>query len=73
MALARASGVPTPNIHRLAAFFDPATPPLPEGSAKIPLDWRGVAAWGAGLGALLAVIFWISGRLRHEDLRSQEV
>lgn len=38
--LIRRSGVPTPVIDRLKKYFDPDTPPLPEGSADIPLDWR---------------------------------
>jgi ketopantoate reductase len=37
--IARA-GIPTPVIDSLKKYFDPDTPPLPEGSAEIPLDWR---------------------------------
>jgi 2-dehydropantoate 2-reductase len=56
-ALARRTSVPTPASERLYTFFDPATPRMPEGSAEIPLDWRGV--W-LGLGALAGIlgIFW---------------
>ena len=57
-ALARQASVPTPASERLYTYFDPATPRVPEGSAEIPLDWRGV--W-LGLGALAGIlgIFWL--------------
>ncbi len=44
-ALARATAVPTPAIDRLYQYVDPNTPTVPEGSAAIPLDYRGV--WAA--------------------------
>jgi 2-dehydropantoate 2-reductase len=53
LALARTTSVPTPAIDRLYPHLDPDTPPMPEGSAEIPLDWRGV--W-VGLGALAGVL-----------------
>ncbi len=53
LALARTTSVPTPVIDRLYPHLDPDTPPMPEGSAEIPLDWRGV--W-VGLGALAGVL-----------------
>jgi len=49
LALARTTAVPTPTIDRLYPHLDPKAPLMPEGSAEIPLDWRGV--W-IGLGAL---------------------
>ena len=49
LALARTTAVHTPTIDRLYPHFDPEAPLMPEGSAEIPLDWRGV--W-IGLGAL---------------------
>jgi ketopantoate reductase len=39
-ALIRRAGAPTPVIDGLKKYFDPDTPPLPEGSCGIPLDWR---------------------------------
>jgi ketopantoate reductase len=55
-ALARRSGVPTPAMDGLKKYFDPGTPPLPEGSAKIPLDWRFLWAPAAILIAVSAGI-----------------
>jgi hypothetical protein len=37
LALCATTSVPTPALHRLVAYIDPATPPMAEGSAKIPL------------------------------------
>ena len=53
LALARTTSVPTPTIDRLYPHLDPDTPLMPEGSAEIPLDWRGV--W-IGLGALTSAL-----------------
>ena len=44
ITLARQTTVPTPVMDRLYAYFDTSTPPLPEGSAEIPLDWRAFCA-----------------------------
>jgi 2-dehydropantoate 2-reductase len=52
-ALARTTSVPTPAMDRLYTYIDPATPPIPEGSAEIPLNWRSV--W-IGLGGLAALV-----------------
>jgi 2-dehydropantoate 2-reductase len=51
--LARKTSVPTPAMDRLYTYIDPATSPVPEGSARIPLNWRGV--W-LGLGGLAALV-----------------
>ena len=53
LALARTTSVPTPTIDRLYAYFDPDAPLMPEGSAEIRMDWRGV--W-IGLGILASVL-----------------
>jgi ketopantoate reductase len=53
LALARSTSVPTPTIDRLYPHLDPNAPLMPEGSAEIPLDWRGV--W-IGMGALAGVL-----------------
>jgi hypothetical protein len=53
LALARTTSVPTPTIDRLYPHLDPNAPLMPEGSAEIPLDWRGV--W-IGMGALAGVL-----------------
>ena len=41
MELTDASDVPTPALDRLYSYIDASTPPIPEGSAEIPLGWRG--------------------------------
>lgn len=40
IALKRKVSIPTPAMDHLYAYFDPATPAMPEGSAWLPLDWR---------------------------------
>lgn len=50
--LADRAGVPTPVGERLDGFIDPGVPPLPQGSAELPMRWRGL---GAGLGVLVGV------------------
>ncbi len=56
MTLKQQTSIPTPAIDRLSAYFDPATPPLPEGSAQLPLDWRFLwVAAGCLAGALILV------------------
>jgi 2-dehydropantoate 2-reductase len=60
LALARTTSVPTPTIDQLYPHLAPDAPLMPEGSAEIPLDWRGV--WiGLGIlaGALAGVIFLV--------------
>lgn len=42
MELRDASGVSTPAMDRLYSYIDASTPPILEGSAEIPLDWRSV-------------------------------
>ncbi|MCX6031898.1 MAG: hypothetical protein NT169_21695 [Chloroflexi bacterium] len=54
LALVRLTTVPTPAINRLYAHFDPAAPPMREGSAEIPLDWRAVQTGLAVTGGVLA-------------------
>ena len=44
-ALVVRSGVPTPNLDRLKEYLNPATPPMPEGSHNLRLQWRGLL-WG---------------------------
>lgn len=58
MTLKCQAAIPTPVIDRLSAYFDPATPPLPEGSRQIPVDWRFL--WGvAGVLIGLAALIWL--------------
>ena len=53
LVLARGTSIPTPAIDRLYPHLDPDAPTMPEGSAEITMDWRGV--W-AGLGLLAGVL-----------------
>ena len=66
LALARQTSVPTPNIDRLYAYFDPDTPLMPDGKAEIPLDWRGI--W-IGLGGLVGVLALLGLLLKIFRLR----
>jgi 2-dehydropantoate 2-reductase len=56
LALARTTAVPTPVIDRLYLQFRPGAPLMPDGSAEIPLDWRGL--W-LGAGVLVASLVGI--------------
>ena len=40
MVLARTTSVPTPTIDHLLRYYEPDAPPVPDGSAEIPLQWR---------------------------------
>lgn len=71
--LARQTTVPTPASDRLYAYFDPAAPPMPEGSAEIPLDWRAVQAGLAITGGVLAgaaLVGWLIRGRRMKGSRS---
>ncbi len=59
LTLIRPSGVPTPVIDQLYRYYDPETPPLPDGSSELPVNWKGV--WGALLcfAALVVLIIWL--------------
>ncbi len=57
--LKRQTAVPTPAIDRLYAYFDPMTPLMPEGSAEIALDWRGVWISAGALAGILALLWMI--------------
>ena len=50
-ALARSTTVTTPVLDQLYTYLDPTVPTIADGSAQIPLNWRGV--W-IGLGAMAA-------------------
>lgn len=66
MQLVHASGVPTPNIDRLAVYFDPTTPALADGSAEIPLDWRSTAIALLSAAGIVAGVFFIARRCRKK-------
>ena len=66
MVLARQSGVPTPNIDRLYAYFDPATPRMTPGRATIPMDFRSIAAGMVALAGLLGGIWLVARQLKKD-------
>ena len=75
LALARTTSVPTPTIDRLYPHLDPDTPLMPEGSAEIPLDrrgvWVGLGALAGVLAGLILVLKMLRGK-RHEISRKVE-
>jgi len=62
--------VPPPTITRLYPHLDPDTPTIPEGSAEIPLDWRGV--W-IGLGVLASVLVGLALVLKRVKSKRHRV
>jgi ketopantoate reductase len=56
VTLKRQTSIPTPAMVYLYAYFDPATQPMPEGSACIPLDWRFLWLVGGALIAILVIV-----------------
>lgn len=55
--LAHQINIRTPNVDRLYPYIDPSTPPLPDGSADLPLDWRQIWIGLGVIGGLLAAFF----------------
>lgn len=55
-ALALSAGIPTPAMDCLYRFLDLTEPPVRQGSAGLPMDWRGVYALVGSLAALLALL-----------------
>ncbi len=59
-ALIKRAGTPSPDFDRLALYIDPAMPPLAEGCAARPMNWRGVwIALGVGLVTLNVLANWL--------------
>ncbi len=52
-ALARSASVPTPKMDRLREYVNRKILPVEDGSAKIPLNWRGVWVW---LGTIVGLV-----------------
>ena len=69
LVLAHATSVPTPAIDRLYPHLDPETPPVPEGSAEIPLRWGGVLLGTGLLGLAVAGGVILARRLAGRDVR----
>jgi 2-dehydropantoate 2-reductase len=66
LALKQRTSVRTPAMDRLSAYFDPETPPMPQGSAEIPLDWRGVWVVIGALAGMLGVTWLVFRRLKKK-------
>ena len=60
LVLAAQTDVHIPSIKRLYRHLDPDAPLMPEGSADIPLDWRGLCL---GLSVMTGLILGIIGTL----------
>lgn len=58
LVLAAQTDVPIPSIRRLYPHFDPSTPLMPEASAEIPIDWRGLCL---GLSVIAGLILGAIG------------
>jgi len=63
MTLARTTSVPTPTIDRLLRYYEPDAPPVPDGSAEIPLRWGGLLVALGTLSILLLGSAVLVGRL----------
>lgn len=57
IALKQQTSIPTPTIDHLYMYFDPATQPLPEGSAKLPLNWHFLWVIGGALVVIVMIVF----------------
>ena len=63
--LASSAGYPTPILDFLCAYIAPEAAPLPQGSAQLPVDWRGV--W-AGLALLTgATAIWAIAQIWRRE------
>ncbi len=60
-------GIQTPVIDRMMKWYDPKTPPLPDGSSEIPMRKRGL---GIVVGAAAAVGAVVVGLLRRRNRNS---
>ncbi|MEJ2735407.1 MAG: 2-dehydropantoate 2-reductase N-terminal domain-containing protein [Anaerolineae bacterium] len=68
MSLARTTSVPTPTIDRLLRYYEPDAPRVPDGSAEIPLQWRGMFLALSALAMLVTgsvlLVRWLLGAKR---------
>ena len=61
-------GIQTPVIDRMMKWYDPKTPPLPDGSQEIPVSKRGIAIAGAAV-SIVALNLVIARRMLTRDGR----
>jgi 2-dehydropantoate 2-reductase len=55
-------GTAAPSLKRIAAYVKGTTPPLPDGSSEMPMNWRGL--WIGGLAVLSLVVLLVGRRSR---------
>ncbi len=55
-------GVPTPTLDRTVEYIKGSRPPLPEGSSKTPMNWRGI--WVSALAVVSFMSFILYRRRR---------
>ncbi|RPJ50972.1 MAG: methyltransferase domain-containing protein [Chloroflexi bacterium] len=58
-ALARWSGVPTPAMDALFCYLDPEYPVVPEGQARLAMDWRSTIAITGALASAGLLAAWL--------------
>ncbi|MCU0485056.1 MAG: hypothetical protein MUC85_03000 [Anaerolineales bacterium] len=67
--LCQQTPIPTPAMDRLYTYFDAHTPPLPEGSQALPMDWRFLWKAAGAVGSILALGWLLSKLAGKEDDR----
>jgi 2-dehydropantoate 2-reductase len=67
MTLARSSNVSTPALDQLALYIDSTVPTVPEGMAKLEMDWRGFWISAGVFAAVVTTAAWLLfGKRRKE-------
>ena len=64
IALKHQTSIPTPAMDRLYVYFDSDAQPMPEGSARLPLDWRFLWVTGGVLIGILVIVGLVLSFLR---------
>ncbi len=62
-------GIETPVIDRLQKWYDPGTPPLPDGSSEIPMKKAGLGIAVAASAAFGALVFGLLRRSQDREAR----
>ncbi|SDK58627.1 alpha/beta fold hydrolase [Natronorubrum texcoconense] len=64
--------VETKAIDRLAPYYDPGTPPYPEGKRDLSMGWDGVVAPAIGAGALALALRSLRSKARADSASERE-